>query len=500
MGWLSGILLKLVWTIVIKGPLQLISAFDHVFHYLTAGIFYDALFGGKKFDINQLPFAFWAFWIVALFVVVLIFVIQFFTLMYQENSTIKQRLIRAGSNTIRAGLWTIIMPVAFFIGVTLIEFTQQVIQDTFGGSNTNLASMLYYVGNTSLDPTVSLPSAPSDFSAPNDIGNWNFLAEIIGVYVTAWALCLAGLACAGKVFEMYILFIIGPLFGASMVADDGVRLKTWRDAVTGKMFVSAGTILTYSVYASLLPMLFHYASGNSTNFNSFETILFKILVLIGGGVFLETMPPFFANFVGESAGKAEGRHAMNVGRVGASMARAGLVGVASAIGVGKTARAKQGSTPSKYGKFASAAANAGQSAGEHKNMTGALGLVGKGIRFGSSLVGGITAAGFAMGLGGKRRAKTQRDANKEHIKNVFNRRKNEFMDNVNHGKRHHTDVQKRRNAFMKNSYDKSKTDPDVFLQKNDKLKKEILSRAKNDNWKYKKSGSFEHKTKNDWTK
>lgn len=63
------------------------------------------------------------------------------------------------------------MPVAFFIGVTLIEFTQQVIQDTFGGSNTNLASMLYYVGNTSLDPTVSLPSAPSDFSAPNDIGN-----------------------------------------------------------------------------------------------------------------------------------------------------------------------------------------------------------------------------------------------------------------------------------------------------------------------------------------
>ncbi len=67
---------KLIWSIFVQGPLQLISSFNTFLNYLTGGVVGDLMFGSKQeFSFQNIPMAFWYFAITDLCLFSLIFTI-----------------------------------------------------------------------------------------------------------------------------------------------------------------------------------------------------------------------------------------------------------------------------------------------------------------------------------------------------------------------------------------------------------------------------------------
>lgn len=218
----------------------------------------------------------------------------------------------------------------------------------------------------------------------------------------------------------------------------------------GKMLVSVGTLLVYSSFVVILSFLI------KTSYDVFENSfisrqLMTLIAILGGGVYCQVMPSFFANFVNESVSAAEGRNSLRGAKAAGGMLKSGLAGGMLALGVGKAAKEraerKYGNDP-RYANRSGAmrvAPNAakatdatGGSAGGDTNdggggssprmrRTGAMGAVGKVIRGASSMVslGGLGAA-VVLGALGHSGSKTRLHQSGERIKKGIGDTKGRF--------------------------------------------------------------------------
>ncbi len=86
---------KLIWSIFVQGPLQLISSFNTVLNYLTRGVVGDLMFGSKQeFSFQNIPMAFWYFAITALCLFSLIFLqLQWLKFCFKMPPKQKQNLL-----------------------------------------------------------------------------------------------------------------------------------------------------------------------------------------------------------------------------------------------------------------------------------------------------------------------------------------------------------------------------------------------------------------------
>lgn len=145
---------------------------------------------------------------------------------------------------------------------------------------------------------------------------------------------------------------------ATMPLDDGARFKAWRETVVSKIVLAYGAVLSVNVFYLMLGPIQRLNIGD----NSFVNQIFRLVLIIGGGLSISGGQLLFARLMGTSAEE---------GREMAQSARTLLGGMGTAIaGAGMAKRAIFGGT-NKYGKHTTGAMSI---AGRGANVMGSLAL------------------------------------------------------------------------------------------------------------------------------
>ncbi|QIA68154.1 hypothetical protein GL981_00465 [Spiroplasma citri] len=337
-----NVLYKLIWSIFVQGPLQLIASFNTVLNYLTGGVVGDLMFGSKQeFSFQNIPMAFWYFVITALCLFSLIFTITMIKILFQDATETKTKFIVALQNGSKAFVFIFLIPIFFFLANFAIANIAKMITSGFGGENGNIANYLYNIGNTNWDG--SGDNIPSNYAYPDNIGDFNMIAEVFGVWFMLFAMFMIGIALVQKIIELFFLFIISPWVMVIMTIDNGKGALIWKDMVIAKFLASTATLTGYFIFMTTIQTIL------STNLAglSIEGIgksLFVILFMCGGGLAVMAFSDVVANLIGEAAGVREGMSSMKSTVAGGMMAMGAGKIAGKAFGFAKSKRAKRAMT------------------------------------------------------------------------------------------------------------------------------------------------------------
>ncbi|WP_425380462.1 Mbov_0396 family ICE element transmembrane protein [Spiroplasma endosymbiont of Stenodema calcarata] len=293
-------LYKLIWSIFVQGPLQLIASFNTVLNYLTGGVVGDLMFGSKQeFSFQNIPMAFWYFVITALCLFSLIFTITMIKILFQDATETKTKFIVALQNGSKAFVFIFLIPIFFFLANFAIANIAKMITSGFGGENGNIANYLYNIGNANWDG--SGDNIPNNYAYPDNIGDFNMIAEVFGVWFMLFAMFMIGIALVQKIIELFFLFIISPWVMVIMTIDNGKGAFIWKDMVIAKFLASTATLTGYFIFMTTIQTIL------STNLaglgiEGIGKSLFVILMMCGGGLAVMAFSDVVANLIGEAAG------------------------------------------------------------------------------------------------------------------------------------------------------------------------------------------------------
>ncbi|KAF0851678.1 MAG: hypothetical protein EIB84_06070 [Spiroplasma poulsonii] len=114
---------------------------------------------------------------------------------------------------------------------------------------------------------------------------------------------MTGLALTGKVIELFILFITGPIVFAKMPNDGGQAAGVWKNLCITKLIASWGTLTSYSCFTMAISLLL---KNGLSDFSEIGRIVAMLFFVCGGAVSILGVSAMIANFVGESVGAMEG--------------------------------------------------------------------------------------------------------------------------------------------------------------------------------------------------
>ncbi|WP_342262822.1 Mbov_0396 family ICE element transmembrane protein [Spiroplasma endosymbiont of Dromius quadrimaculatus] len=332
-------LYRLIWSIFVQGPLQLIGSFNNVLNYLTGGVVGDLMFGSKQeFSFQNIPMAFWYFVITALCLFSLIFTITMIKILFQDATEAKTKFIVALQNGSKAFVFIFLIPIFFFLANFAIANIAKMITSGFGGENGNIANYLYNIGNKYWDG--SGDNIPSNYAYPDNIGDFNMIAEVFGVWFMLFAMFMIGIALVQKIIELFFLFIISPWVMVAMTIDNGKGAFIWKDMVIAKFLASTATLTGYFIFMTTIQTIL------STNLaglgiEGYGKSLFIILMMCGGGLAVLAFSDVVANLIGEAAGIREGMNSMRSTVAGGMMALGAAKMAGKAFGFAKSKRAKR---------------------------------------------------------------------------------------------------------------------------------------------------------------
>lgn len=292
MGFFAWIFYPIIWNIFIKGALILINAFQTVLEYITSDIIFDALFQGKHISIANIPAPFFIFGILSVVIIFMLFFIQYISLLFNDDLSFKERIVKSLKNSFLAGVFVIIMPIVFYGLAWTFSFFQKSILIAFGVEKNQLAQLLYYIGDPHWDGTIT---EIDDFTTPNNIANYNWITQILGTWSMMIIVVLLGIFIMKIFFELLVLFITGPIAAAMMVKDDGKIFRQWKDLVIGKVVIALASLIAFGVFI-LLMTLFLKLSVN--NFSFLTRQLFLVILIIGGGFMVLEIPQAAGALVG----------------------------------------------------------------------------------------------------------------------------------------------------------------------------------------------------------
>ncbi|WP_426605877.1 Mbov_0396 family ICE element transmembrane protein [Spiroplasma endosymbiont of Glossina fuscipes fuscipes] len=332
-------LYKLIWSIFVQGPLQLIASFNTVLNYLTGGVVGDLMFGSKQeFSFQNIPMAFWYFVITALCLFSLIFTITMIKILFQDATETKTKFIVALQNGSKAFVFIFLIPIFFFLANFAIANIAKMITSGFGGENGNIANYLYNIGNANWDG--SGDNISSNYSYPDNIRDFNMIAEVFGVWFMLFAMFMIGIALVQKIIELFFLFIISPWVMVIMTIDNGKGAFIWKDMVIAKFLASTATLTGYFIFMTTIQTIL------STNLaglgiEGIGKSLFVILFMCGGGLAVMAFSDVVANLIGEAASVREGMSSMKSTVAGGMMAMGAAKMAGKAFGFAKSKRAKR---------------------------------------------------------------------------------------------------------------------------------------------------------------
>lgn len=140
-----------------------------------------------------------------------------------------------------------------------------------------------------------------------------------------------------RIYDIIVLVICMPLVCGTIPLDDGARFRAWRETFMSKVLIAYGAVISLNVFF----MIAGFITGptfdltyliNEGVLSSFAVSVFKMLLLLGGALCMNSSQTLIARILGTSAD--EGREATQSFALVTSGVRMGAVG---ALGVGRVA-------------------------------------------------------------------------------------------------------------------------------------------------------------------
>lgn len=159
----------------------------------------------------------------------------------------------------------------------------------------------------------SIPKA-KDYTNQSDVRQYfeiyklDFATGIVVCLFMAVVLFGACITFVQRIFEVIILYLVSPLFVATMPLDDGEKFKKWKDLFIGKVFSGFGTVLAMNLFLILVPIIM----GNQINWGQESaegTYIFKLMFLCGGAYALTKVGPMVTTLINWQAGQSESENA-----------------------------------------------------------------------------------------------------------------------------------------------------------------------------------------------
>lgn len=110
---------------------------------------------------------------------------------------------------------------------------------------------------------------------------------MIGAGVIIWTLTSMCLCLIQRMFEILLLFLLGPLAIAWIAYDGGKHFKNWQTTLVSKTLLIFGLNLNLFIFISVISKLYtinHFMIFNKDDF--FANVILKLLLLIASGIFL----------------------------------------------------------------------------------------------------------------------------------------------------------------------------------------------------------------------
>lgn len=168
----------------------------------------------------------------------------------------------------------------------------------------------------------------------------------IGFALGLMMIYILGICCfkfISRIFHVLILYVVSPLFAATIPLDEGKKFEGWKERFVGELFMGFGSVAAMQIYLLITP----YVMDGALSFGdgSVEAnALIRALFLLGGAYAVKTAGPILTGFISASAAggetQADVTGAMLTMRAGASaygaVKRAGGMGLAFAGKAGRT--------------------------------------------------------------------------------------------------------------------------------------------------------------------
>ncbi|MCL2109107.1 MAG: hypothetical protein FWH20_07165 [Oscillospiraceae bacterium] len=131
--------------------------------------------------------------------------------------------------------------------------------------------------------------------------------DLFLVSIAAWffliMLALTTLIFLRRVFDVVTLYIIAPLFVATIPLDDGQVFKRWREMFIGAAITGFGSLITFKLFLLLMPLIF--SPNLILDSNSAVDFFLKLLIMLGGMYAVYKMHSMISQIANPHAGQNE---------------------------------------------------------------------------------------------------------------------------------------------------------------------------------------------------
>lgn len=205
-----------------------------------------------------------------------------------------------------------------------------------------------------------------------------FTAYLVAVLMVI-SLFLLSVGLVKRLYDIIVLIICMPLVCGTIPLDDGARFRAWRETFMSKVLVAFGAVIAINVFLMIgdyilglkFAMVLKYLTDEGI-LNAVSSVIFKMLLLVGGALCINGCQVLIARIMGTSAD--ESREAMQTLATITSAVRlgaGGLLGAARvALGAGGMGKRALFGGQNRYGRqttgIANYAARLGYKIGEKK--------------------------------------------------------------------------------------------------------------------------------------
>lgn len=163
-----------------------------------------------------------------------------------------------------------------------------------------------------------------------------FTAYLVAVIMLI-SMFMLSVGLVKRIYDIIVLVICMPLVCGTIPLDDGARFRAWRETFMSKVLIAFGAVIALNVFFMIAGFIMGPAFDltyliNEGVLSSFAVSVFKMLLLLGGALCMNSSQTLIARILGTSAD--EGREAMQSFALITSGVRMAAVG---ALGVGRVA-------------------------------------------------------------------------------------------------------------------------------------------------------------------
>lgn len=163
-----------------------------------------------------------------------------------------------------------------------------------------------------------------------------FTAYLVAVIILI-SMFMLSVGLVKRIYDIIVLVICMPLVCGTIPLDDGARFRAWRETFMSKVLIAFGAVIALNVFFMIAGFIMGPSFDltylvNEGVLSSFAVSVFKMLLLLGGALCMNSSQTLIARILGTSAD--EGREAMQSFALITSGVRMAAVG---ALGVGRVA-------------------------------------------------------------------------------------------------------------------------------------------------------------------